>query len=187
MGSRSPGSLFAGTTGADRGCMDDLESINRPTLVLGIGNIIMSDDGIGVHVVRHLEEHYRFTPDIHCMDGGTLGLDILPYLEGVERLLVVDAIDAGHEAGTCLWLRGEELPVALATKTSPHQVGVKDLLVMAELLGYAPRELTLVGIQPSVIGIGTELTPEVAKSLAPAVGMVLEELAAWGVEAELRT
>jgi hydrogenase maturation protease len=176
-----------GQTIADRRRMADHESINRPTLVLGIGNVIMSDDGIGVHVVRHLEKNYCFTPDIHCMDGGTLGLDILPYLEGVEQLLVVDAIDAGKEAGTCLRLRGEDLPVALATKTSSHQVGVKDLLATAELLGYTPRELALVGIQPVSVEIGTELTPAVAGSLALAVGMVLEELAAWGVRAEPRT
>lgn len=153
------------------------------TLVLGLGNLVMSDDGIGVHIVRRLEEEYRFDAAVACMDGGTLGLDILPYLEGVERLLLIDAIDAGQQPGVCVRIDGDELPVALACKTSPHQIGVKDLLATAELLGHVPKHLTLIGVQPASLEMGIELTPEVEKSIGPATALALAELRRWGHEA----
>jgi len=150
-------------------------------LVLGIGNLVMSDDGVGVKVVQQLQREYCFADNVEIMDGGTLGLDLLPKLEGVDHLIVVDAVETGGKPGSCVRLAGEELPVALETKVSPHQMGLKDLLSVAQLLGHSPGEMVLVGVQPGSIEMDTELTPEVAAVLQILVDNVLEELGNIGV------
>jgi len=141
----------------------------------------MSDDGVGVRVVQRLATGRRFPPEVTLLDGGTLGLDLLPRLEGVDRLLVVDAIDSREAPGTLVRLSGEEVPVALATKLSPHQMGLKDLLAVADLQGICPAEVVLVGIQPGCIEMGMELSDVVAGRFDELNRMVLDELAAWGV------
>ena len=143
----------------------------------------MSDDGIGVRVVQLLAERYRFPPQVTVLDGGTLGLDLLPKLEGVDRLLVVDAVDTGEPPGTVVRLAGDEVPVALEAKVSPHQMGLKDLLAVAMLQGFAPREMVLWGVQPALIELGMELSPAVADTLEPLARHVVTELGRWEVDA----
>ncbi|MBT0664068.1 HyaD/HybD family hydrogenase maturation endopeptidase [Geobacter pelophilus] len=151
------------------------------TMVLGLGNLVMSDDGVGVRVVNHLADWYRFPDDVVLLDGGTLGLDILPRLEGIDRLLVVDAVDNGKSPGDLVRLVGDEVPVALSTKLSPHQMGLKDLLAVAELQGILPTEVVLAGVQPGSIEMGMELSVEVEGALSGLAGLVLSELERWGV------
>lgn len=141
----------------------------------------MSDDGIGVRVVQLLQQEYRFPSEVTVLDGGTLGLDLLPWLEGTEQLLMVDAVETGREPGTVVRLEGEELPVALKTKLSPHQVGLQDLLAVAELQGFSPQEMVLWGVQPAILEMGTELSSAVAAQMDTLVDRVLAELAGWGV------
>lgn len=152
------------------------------TLVLGIGNTVMSDDGVGVKVVQRLKGEYRFDDAVALVDGGTLGLDLLPMLEGIEHLIVVDAVETGKAPGTCVRLTGEELPIALETKVSPHQMGLKDLLSVAELLGHKPREMVLIGVQPASIEMDTELTAVVAAKVDVLINNVLEELNNFGIK-----
>lgn len=164
-----------------------IHDYNGPgVLVLGIGNLVMSDDGAGVITVQKLQNGYRFPDAVEIMDGGTLGLDLLPKLEGRERLIVVDAVETGGMPGTCVRLAGEELPIALATKVSPHQMGLKDLLAVAELIGHRPGEMVLVGVQPGSVDMDTELTPAVAARIDELASMVLKELESWGVPFEAR-
>jgi hydrogenase maturation protease len=155
-------------------------------LVLGIGNLVMTDDGVGVRVIHLLQERYFFPDGVTLLDGGTLGLDLLHYLEGVTRLIVVDAVESGGPPGTLVRLMGEELNIAFRTKLSPHQMGLQDLLLVAELQGNAPAEMVLLGVQPGEIGMGIELTPEVAAQVEILVKGVLQELTAWGVDATVR-
>lgn len=150
-------------------------------LVLGIGNLIMADDGAGVRAVQRLQRDYRFPAGVTVLDGGTLGLDLLPWLEGTEQLLMVDAVETGREPGTVVRLEGEELPLALKTKLSPHQVGLQDLLAVAELQGFSPQKMVLWGVQPAVLEMGTELSSAVAAQMDTLVDRVLAELAGWGV------
>jgi hydrogenase maturation protease len=156
------------------------------TLVLGIGNTVMSDDGVGVKVVQRLQQEYSFPEYVKVVDGGTLGLDLLPMLEEIEQLIVVDAVETGGVAGTCVRLTGEELPIALETKVSPHQMGLKDLLSVARLLGHFPREMVLIGVQPASIEMDTELTPEIEAKVEILIDNVLQELTRFGVTAVAR-
>lgn len=156
------------------------------TLVLGIGNVLMNDDAIGVRVVQELAGKLDFPQEVLLLDGGTLGLDLLPYLEGVERLLVVDAVETGSAPGTLVRLSGEDIPLALATKVSPHQMGLKDLLLVADLQGHKPPEMVLWGVQPASIEMELELSPAVAAAVPLLQEKVLLELARWGIRPVLR-
>jgi hydrogenase maturation protease len=143
----------------------------------------MNDDAAGVLVVQALAEKYTFSQELVVLDGGTLGLDILPYLEGVDRLLVVDAVETGEVPGTTVRMTGDDIPLALSTKVSPHQMGLKDLLLVAELQGYAPKEMVLWGVQPGSIEMDIQLSPEVAWAVEILKKKVLDELAGWGITA----
>lgn len=146
----------------------------------------MSDDGIGVRVVQRLAADYRFPDGVTILDGGTLGLDLLPFLEGLECLLIVDALETGKAPGAIVRLGGDEIPVAFETKLSPHQMGLKDLLAVSLLQGHAPREMVLLGVQPETIQLGTELSQAVAATLPELLERCLRELAGWGIVAAAR-
>ncbi len=151
------------------------------TLVLGVGNILLSDEGVGVHLIRLLRERYDFPPEVEILDGGTLGLDLLPYVEAANRLLIVDAVQMDALPGTVVRLEGEEVPAVLSLKYSPHQVGLSDLLAAARLLGRSPPEVVLWGIQPASLEVGLELSPTVAAQAETLLRNVLAELQRWGV------
>jgi hydrogenase maturation protease len=146
----------------------------------------MNDDAAGVLVVQALAKKFSFPEELTLLDGGTLGLDILPYLEGVDRLLVVDAVETGEPAGTIIRMTGDDIPLALATKVSPHQMGLKDLLLVADLQGHAPKEMVLWGVQPGSIEMDIQLSPEVSEAVEILKEKVLEELEGWGITATLK-
>jgi hydrogenase maturation protease len=151
------------------------------TLVLGLGNILLSDDGVGVRVAERLIERYHFPPEVQVMDGGTLGLDLLGYVEDSDRLVVVDALDVGARPGTLARLVDGEVPAFLAPKISPHQMGLADLLAASRLSGRFPDELVLWGVQPESLDVGLELSPAIAAQVGTLVERVLAELKRWGV------
>jgi len=152
------------------------------TVVLGLGNIIMSDDGVGVHVIRLLQKRYEFPQEIEVLDGGMLVLDLLSYIEGVQRLLIVDALQVDAPPGTIVRLEGGEIPSALSMKYSSHQISLSDLLMAARLLGRCPSEIVLWGVQPARLDLGLELSPVVAAQVEPLVQNVLAELQRWGIQ-----
>lgn len=139
----------------------------------------MSDDGVGPRVVERLRERHRFPPEVRVLDGGTLGLDLLPYLEGVENLVIVDALDIGAAPGTVRRLSGDEVPAAFSTKLSPHQMGLQDLLAVANLQGYAPPNIVLWGVQPASIDVGMDLSAVVEPLVDVLVEKVAAELEKW--------
>ena len=144
----------------------------------------MSDDGAGIKLVQYLAENYHFPPDVIVFDGGTLGLDLLPQLEGIDRLLIVDAVETGKPPGSLIRLSGEEIPIVMETKLSPHQMGLKDLLAVSMLLGVKPPEMVLLGVQPETIEIGLDLSPAVAAQFDTLVQNVLRELENWEIHVE---
>jgi len=150
------------------------------TLILGVGNLLMSDEGVGVHVIQRLVADYQLPEEVQVLDGGTLGMDLLYYLEGVENLLLVDAVQARKEPGTLIRLEGDEVPAFMSIKISPHQLGVPDMLAAAKLKGYYPRRIVLWGVQPELMKIGLDLSPTVDSKMETIIENVLEQLQAWG-------
>lgn len=152
------------------------------TLVLGLGNVLLGDEGAGVRVVERLLEQYELPEEVQVMDGGNLGLYLLPYVEEASRLVVVDAVQARRPPGALVRLTGNEIPIFLdAAKISPHQEGVQDLLAVAALRGYLPDDLVFWGVQIDSLGVGLELSPAVAGQVDPLVEKVLGELEQWGI------
>jgi hydrogenase maturation protease len=150
-------------------------------LVLGVGNILVQDEGIGVHALEWLQAHYA-CPNVTMIDGGTMGLDLLHYLEGIDHLLILDAIEAGKAPGDITILTGDDVPAFLGTKISPHQIGVQDLLATAQLKGYTPPEVVILGVQPAQLGVGLEMSPVVSAQVEPLARLALVQLKKWGYQ-----
>jgi hydrogenase maturation protease len=150
------------------------------TLILGVGNLLMSDEGVGVHVIQRLVAEYQLPKEVQVLDGGTLGMDLLYYLEGVENLLLIDAVEARKEPGTLIRLEGDEVPAFMAIKISPHQLGVPDMLAAAKLKDVYPQRIVLWGVQPELMQIGLDLSPTVESQVDTIIENVLEQLQAWG-------
>lgn len=155
--------------------------------IIGVGNILMQDEGMGPKVAEFLRNNYTFDPEIEIIDGGTLGLDLLPYIEKYKKLIIVDVVDFDKEPGFIKILRGEEIPPYLKTKLSVHHVGVQDLIEVARLMGYMPEELVLAGIQPESIDLGLDLTPTVAGKLNLLIEKILLILKSWGIKCVLQS
>lgn len=149
------------------------------TVVLGLGNILLSDDGLGVRAVGRLAADARVGPDVTLVDGGTLGLELLSYAAGASRLLILDAVELEAAPGTLARVAGANL-AGLPTSSSVHQLGVSDILSALRMMGCPPREVVLLGLQPASLTLGTELTPDVAVALDVLVEAAVGELATWG-------
>src|SRR5690242_13784878 len=129
------------------------------TVVLGVGNPLMTDDGLGLAAIAALEAHWEFKPAVEFVDGGTWGMRLLPTIEDAERLLIIDAIDKGAPPGTLVELRRSELPLLFSAKVSPHQVDLREVITLATLKGTLPPVVAAIGLQPARIRMGTSLSP----------------------------
>jgi hydrogenase maturation protease len=155
----------------------------KKALVLGIGNLLLKDEGLGVRAVEVFKRDFSFGPEVTCLDGGTSGLGLLTYIQDFTHIVIVDAVRAKGAPGDVLIVPGEKLQSLPSLKsTSAHQVGVKDLLDIARFQGLSP-ELTLVGIIPKDIAIGMELTPAAQKALPAAAEAIRTELEKFGFKA----
>ena len=157
------------------------------TLVLGLGNILLRDEGVGVHVVNSVKERYTFSPEVEIMDGGTLGLDLLHYFEGRERILIIDAVDFKKEAGHIGVIEDDDIPSALFAKLSVHHIGLSDVMFAAKLLDYKPSKVRLIGIQPESLGVGLDMTECVSGKMEKIVNAVIQTLKEWNIECVLRS
>lgn len=147
-------------------------------LVLGLGNLVHSDDGVGVHAIHHLQRDARVPADVTLIDGGTQGLSLIPHIAGFSRLLVLDAVNAGETPGTLLRFEGRALS-GLPGKPTVHQLGFADLMVAMKLLGEEPKEVVVLGIEPLSTEWGSELTPPVQATLPSLLDVVIEQLRSW--------
>lgn len=144
-------------------------------LILGVGNLLLTDEGVGIHVVQKLLEYADLPPDVEIVDGGTAGLGLLYYLEGVNRLVIVDAVELHAAPGTIVRWNGEQVPVYMAMKVSPHEITLPDFLAAARLRDLYPQEVIVWGIQPESLEVGVDLSPTLAAKLDELVQNVLGE------------
>lgn len=151
------------------------------TLVLGLGNPLLSDDGVGLVLLEALRESGTWDDGVELVDGGTWGLSLLPVIADCNRVLVLDAVRAGHEAGAVVRGTGQDVPRLYSYPLSPHQIDLREVLAAAELIGAVPSELEVVGVEPaSTDGPCLDLTEPVAAAVPKAVREARSILAAWG-------
>jgi hydrogenase maturation protease len=158
-----------------------LEVIQKQILILGLGNILIQDEGLGVRALERLKTQHTLPEPILTLDGGTMGLNLLPYLIGVTDLLIINAVNTGEPPGTIIRLEGEDIPSALSLKMSMHQVGLQELLAAGRFMGSLPEHIVLLGMQPASIEWSDFLSPLVAPTLDNLVSAVIHELSSWGV------
>lgn len=156
------------------------------TTVIGLGNPLMGDDGLGLRVCERLVTGWHIPPDVEVVDGGTWGMNLLPTIEDASSLLLLDAIDRGLPPGTPIVLTRDEIPRALSLKVSPHQVDLREVLALAQLRGTLPGRLTMLGVQPQRVELGEGLSPSVEAQVDTVVESALEQLRRWGHECEPR-
>lgn len=150
--------------------------------VLGIGNIILSDEGFGVRVVEYLQKNFTFPDNVSLIDGGTLGVELTHFITGTKRLLIIDSIDGGAEAGKIFHLRGEEIKKHFAQKISAHEVGIQEVLTILELSNKKIPHVELIGAQPYSLEAGVELTESMSKLVPVFADKAVEILKSWGLE-----
>jgi hydrogenase maturation protease len=149
-------------------------------LVVGLGNPIMGDDGLGLAALERLRRDWRLPAGVEPVDGGTWGMRLLPVIEQAESVLLLDAIDAGRAPGDLIELDGDALPRLFGHKLSPHQIDLREVLAVADLRGTLPRRIAAIGLQPERIAMAAELSPTVAEGLVRMLAAVVARLAAWG-------
>lgn len=168
---------------AERSPMTD----RAPVVVLGLGNLLRRDEGLGIRALERLHESYLLPEAIQVVDGGTLGLDLLCYLEEARRLLVLDAALTDGPPGTLLRVVDAEVPAYFGMRTSPHEIALPDLLALTQLRGTAPDEVVVLGMQPEALELGWDLSPVVAARLDALADAAAAELRRWGMVVERRT
>ena len=153
------------------------------TVVIGVGNPLMGDDGLGIAVLAELQERWSFEPPLELLDGGTWGMNLLPHVERARRLLIIDAITNDAVPGSLVVLEKADIPRFLARKLSPHQIDVKEVLALAELRGTLPEEVVAIGLEPESVEMRAALSPVLASGMATVVEAVVERLSQWGYAA----
>lgn len=146
-------------------------------IILGVGNIILSDEGVGVHAVKLLRQYFSFPSTVDIVDGGTMGIELFEVLANKDLLIIVDTLRAGEAPGTVVRLAGRAVPQFFQNQLSPHQVGISDLLACLQLSGVAPKEIVLLGVEPETLELGLGLSPVVASAISYLLDGILAELA----------
>lgn len=152
-----------------------MSAASAKTVVLGLGNILHGDDGAAAQAISRLRADPRMLTDVSLVEGGTLGLELLPYLWDCTRLIVIDAVDVGEPPGTLVRMSGKELS-SLPCNSNVHQLGVSDLLVALRMLAERQPQVVLLGVQPESTDWSCELSPSVAATIDSLVEATIREL-----------
>lgn len=152
-------------------------------LVLGVGNVLLRDEGVGVRIIRELEARYQFPPNVRLVDGGVLGLSLMGTMMEADQVIVVDAVRGGDEPGTLYRFEWEAKPEHIQYKDTLHQIDLMETMGTLPLLGQVPR-VTVLGVEYADIdNWGLELTPQVERAVEPLLAMVIGELGQRGAAA----
>jgi len=158
-----------------------------PIRIVGIGNVLMGDDGLGPYAVEILTSRYEFPDHVEVVDGGTPGLDFLPYVSHAGAVIILDTVASDAEPGTLkIYRDGEIIGSAPPPRLTPHQPGLREALMAAKLTDSSPQEMVLLGVVPSTLDQGTRLSDPVQAAVEPLVQAAVEELRRLGAEPTLR-
>ena len=155
--------------------MDLKEKKYPQVLILGVGNILMGDEGVGVRAVECLKTNYEIPENVEIIDGGTLGFELLDYIENKDIVYIIDAVqkqDLSPGEVICVDLKSQ--PNFYNFKISPHQIGISDLLHMATFFDKLPQKIQLIGIVPQIIEPCLELSDVVIAGINKAIEMLID-------------
>jgi len=157
-----------------------LRTETRPCLVLGMGNILLEDEGLGIRALEVLQREFEFPPEVELLDGGTTGMGLLDDIGGRQHVLVLDAVQTGEPAGTLVVMRGEEVPVYFGVRVTPHQLGLADVLATLALSDEQPGSVTVLGLVPESLELTLDLSASIRGRLPALVAAAVEELGRLG-------
>ncbi len=158
----------------------------KAVMVLGIGNLLLSDEGVGCHAITALRDRYCIPDGVELVDGGTAGFELMAYINDCHSLIVIDAVKCGHPPGAVLRVEGGDFIALFQERISPHQLGMPDLLAAASLTGEVPEAMVLFGVEPLSLEAGIELSGPVRQSFEKLLQSVVDELAAQGYPPSLQ-
>ena len=150
-------------------------------LVMGIGNILLQDEGAGVRAVEEFARRYETPASVGLLDGGTSGIELLQHIPGRGVLVLIDVVRNGEPYGTLSRFEGDAVPSLFQNKISPHQLGLSDLLATARLVGSMPEKVILYGIEPKTIETGLEMSAEIAGNIGRLTDLIADEIRSLGV------
>ena len=150
------------------------------TLIVGIGNLLLGDEGVGCRCVAALESRYSLPPEVVCEDGGTSGFELLPLIEDADTLIVIDAVTDGRTPGTVILAEDDAVPRTMQQHVSLHQTGFCEVLAAAAVRDRRPGRLLLFGVEPKLLELGMELSPEAAQGMEKALEAVVKSLRDMG-------
>ena len=156
-------------------------------LVIGMGNVLMQDEGVGVRAVEELENRYIIPEGVTVVDGGTTGMELFEPIRHCDKLIVADAINTGGAYGTLERIVNDDIPAFFTTKISNHQLGLSDLLALLTLKGEKPEHVAIIGMVPHSLEQKLGLTPEAEAGLDEMINMLVSELSSLGVELQKRS
>lgn len=172
--------------GSDESPRIDLHAIyddyENSIVVLGVGNILLTDEGLGVHVVEDLKANYNFTPHISLIDGGTMGMELLTYMRGMKKILLIDAVNGGETPGTIYEFPHRELEQYFTDHISVHEVGMQDILRIRAIQENPLEDAIVIGVEPESLEVGFEPSEPVQRALPEVKERVLRVLRDWGVQ-----
>lgn len=144
--------------------------------VLGLGNMLYGDEGFGIHALHALQARLGNSENIEFIDGGVLGLNLLPLVESCSHLLILDCIDFGGNPGSVIELRGEQIPLQVSQKLSEHQVSFTEVLALARFRGHLPSYFYFIGVQPADLSTGMNLSPAVRDAIGGVVERAVQQV-----------
>ena len=150
------------------------DEITPRIVVIGVGNLLLEDEGIGIHIVKALQE-MNLPPDVQIIDGGT-SPDLIAYTEAGDKLIIIDAAKAGGEPGTVYRFLPKDLSGKNGTLVSAHELGVEQNLKLMSLMGNEPREIVIIGIEPKEMEWRTELSTDLQQKVPEIIRVILEEI-----------
>lgn len=150
-------------------------------IVLGIGNILISDEGFGVRVVEKLQECYKFPDNVQLLDGGTMGYELLYRLIGIQKLILIDAVNGDAAPGTLFRFSGPEVNAYYSQKVSMHQLGIQEVLAMLEITDNTVPDLLVLGVQPASLEFGLDLSPIIEAAAETVAAQVIRQLKDWQI------
>jgi hydrogenase maturation protease len=164
-----------------------MKKIEKKIGIIGIGNLILSDEGFGIHTIHYLEDNYIFPENVILQDAGTAGIYMSPFLEMCDPIFVIDVVDINAEPGSFHFYTMDDVKAGnFQKKMSPHQLGLLEIVEICRLRDAAPENIEFYCVVPRVLDTGMELSPAVASRVTEVADMILKRLTDMGVSVQVQ-